>query len=383
MAKTKDHNLVKRNNVWHFRKVVNGKLIKRALSQSITEARNKRDELLRQIQLHGDIQDNKPVNDTNPLFGELAQVWVKIISKEIKLSTLTDYRYSMNRYILPRFGSKPIKEIGHIDIRKFVAELTCAHKRKNNVLVPMRSVFKMAFMDEILDKNPMDRIRNLKTDKPDICPLSMEEVRLFLDNVSLRFKNFFAVAFFTGMRFGEMAGLKWHNIDFRLGVIKVRETRVMGEEGRPKTKKSTRDIKMLPPVIEALRDQRKETFGKSDYLFLNQYGIPLDPSPTNLYVWKPALKKSGLKPRSMYQTRHTFATLMLDAGEHPGWVQRMMGHETMQMIYEKYYSYIGNYERDEGKFFMERVFNSKAKKDSEDPEIVSDVLKKTTQNEPK
>jgi integrase len=60
---------------------------------------------------------------------------------------------------------------------------------------------------------------------------------------------------------------------------------------------------------------------------------------------------------------------MLDAGEHPGWVQRMMGHETMQMIYEKYYSYIGNYERDEGKFFMERVFNSKAKKDSEDPEL--------------
>jgi integrase len=369
MAKTKDHNLVKRNNVWYFRKVVDGKLIKRALSQSITEARNKRDELLREIQLHGDIQDNKPVNDTNPLFGELAQVWVGIISKEIKLSTLTDYRYSMNRYILPRFGSKPIKEIGHIDIRKFVAELTCAHKRKNNVLVPMRSVFKMAFMDEIIDKNPMDRIRNLKTDKPDICPLSMEEVRLFLDNVSLRFKNFFAVAFFTGMRFGEMAVLKWHNADFRLGVIKVRETRVMGEEGRPKTKKSTRDIKMLPPVVQALRDQRKDTFGKSDYVFLNQYGVPLDPSPTNLYVWKPALKKSGLKPRSMYQTRHTFATLMLDAGEHPGWVQRMMGHETMQMIYEKYYSYIGNYERDEGKFFMERVFNSKAKKDSEDPEL--------------
>jgi integrase len=227
----------------------------------------------------------------------------------------------------------------------------------------------MAFMDEIIDKNPMERIRNLKTDKPDISPLSIEEVRSFLNNVSPRFKNFFMVAFFTGMRFGEMAGLKWHNVDFRLGVIKVRETRVMGEEGRPKTKKSTRDIKMLPPVIEALRDQRKETFGKSDYLFLNQYGIPLDPSPTNLYVWKLALKKSGMKQRSMYQTRHTFATLMLDAGEHPGWVQKMMGHETMQMIYEKYYSYIKNYERDEGSAFMERVFNSKTKIDSEDPEL--------------
>lgn len=197
----------------------------------------------------------------------------------------------------------------------------------------------------------------------------LQGVRLFLGNVSPRFKNFFAVAFFTGMRFGEMAGLKWHNVDFRLGVIKVRETRVMGEEGRPKTKKSTRDIKMLPPVVQAFREQRKETFGKSDYVFLNQYEIPVDPMSTNFHVWKPALKKSGLKPRSMYQTRHTFATLMLDAGEHPGWVQKMMGHETMQMIYEKYYSYIRNYERDEGSAFMEKVFNSTTKTEPEDKNL--------------
>jgi integrase len=262
----------------------------------------------------------------------------------------------MNRYILPCFGNIPIKEINYLDIKKFVSELTCAHKRKNNVLVPMRSVLKMAFLSEIIEKNPMDRVRNLKTDKPDIYSLSMEEVRLFLDNVSSKFRNFFTVAFFTGMRFGEMAGLKWHNVDFRMGIIKVRETRVMGEEGRPKTKKSVRDIKILPPVKEALQDQRKQ---KSEYVFLNQYEKNIDPMSMNFHVWKPGLKKAGLAPRSLYQTRHTFATLMLDAGEHPGWVQKMMGHETMQMIYEKYYSYIKNYDRDEGSAFMERVFNPK------------------------
>jgi hypothetical protein len=48
---------------------------------------------------------------------------------------------------------------------------------------------------------------------------------------------------------------------------------------------------------------------------------------------------------------------MLDAGELPGWVQRMMGHETLQMIHEKYYSYIKNYQRDDGKAFMENVYN--------------------------
>jgi integrase len=58
--------------------------------------------------------------------------------------------------------------------------------------------------------------------------------------------------------------------------------------------------------------------GKSDYVFLNFYGRPLLPNAVNYRIWKPALKKAGLKPRSLYQTRHTFATLMLDGGELPG-----------------------------------------------------------------
>jgi integrase len=298
----------------------------------------------------------------------MAFEWVGIIKKEIKKSTLEDYRYSMNRYILPRFGNVPIGEIGYLEIRKFVSELECSHKRKNNVLVPMRSVFKMAFLNGTIDRNPMDRIKNVKVAKPDIHPLSMEEVRLVLDCVSPRFRNFFIVAFFTGMRFGEMAALKWKHVDFRLGVIKVRETLVKGETGPPKTKKSVRDIRMLPPVVEAIRDQRRVTMGKSEYVFLNQYDEPVLPMSTNFHVWKPALKEAGLQPRSLYQTRHTFATLMLDAGEHPGWVQKMMGHETMQMIYEKYYSYIKNYERDEGSAFMKHVYNPVAEKNEVDPD---------------
>ena len=90
----------------------------------------------------------------------------------------------------------------------------------------------------------------------------------------------------------------------------------------------------------------------------------------NFHVWKPGLKKAGLSPQSMYQTRHTFTTLMLDAGEHPGWVQKMMGHETMQMIYEKYYSYIRNYERDEGGAFMEKVFTPKTEQQIEETRVV-------------
>ena len=358
MAKDKDHHLVKRENIWYFRKVVKGKLIKKALSQSITEARGMRDQILREIQLYGNPQTMKPADQSGKLFGEVAQDWVKVISTEIRSCTLEDYRYTMNKYILPKFGNTPIGGITYLDIRTFISELTCSNKRKNNVLVPMRSVLKMAYLSDMVDRNPRDKIRNLKVSKPDIHPLSMEEVRLFLDKVCVRFRDFFTVAFFTGMRFGEMSGLKWGNVDFKMEIIRVRETRVKGITTDPKTKRSSRDIKMLPPVIEAMRNQREVTFGKSDFVFLNQYGHPLLPGSMNFNVWKPALKKAGLTPRSLYQTRHTFATLMLDAGELPGWVQQMMGHESLQMIHEKYYSHIRNYQRDEGSAFMGNVYNS-------------------------
>jgi len=79
------------------------------------------------------------------------------------------------------------------------------------------------------------------------------------------------------------------------------------------------------------------------------------------YIWKPALKKAGLKPRSLYQTRDTFATLMLDAGELPGWVQKMMGHESLKMILERYYYYIKNYQQDDGSAFKDNVYNPSLK----------------------
>lgn len=312
MKKDENHHLIKRKDTWYLQVKVHNKRIRISLKTTNNEeARKRRDKHLREIHFSGDVQ--RPRKQTEkPLFGEFAKEWVLIVQQGLKFSTLDDYRSSMNKFLLPHFGNIPIDEISYLEIRKFISRFHCSAKRINNILVPMRSVFKMAYEAGIIERNPMDRIRNLKTTKSDIHPLSVEEVKLFLESVHPLFQNFFTVAFFTGMRFGEMAALKWENVDFRLGIIKVRETRVKGLEGRPKTKRSYRDINILSPVVGALRDQMKSTVGRSPYVFLNKEGQPVKPNTTNQYIWKPALKKAGLEPRSLYQTRHTFATMMLD-----------------------------------------------------------------------
>ena len=359
--KDKNHHLKLRGTSWYFEAMVSGKRVRKALSTSVTEARRVRDQYLKEILIHGEIHSLSPSPNNKIedgiLFGEVSTKWAHVISKKVKASTLTDYKGAMNYYILPRFGNTPIAKITFLDIETFMAELTCTAKRINNILVPMRAVMRFALRAEMISKNPMDLVMNLKTDKPDISPLSMDEVNLLLNAVDPFYRNFFTVAFFTGMRFGEMAALKWKNVSFKQGIIQVKETLVRGEEGRPKTKGSVRDITMLGPTIEAMKAQKKITSPNSPYVFLNRYNRPVIPSSMNFHFWKPALKKAGLKPRSLYQTRHTFATLMLDAGELPGWVQGMMGHSSMKMILERYYSHIRNYKRDDGRAFMENVYS--------------------------
>ena len=76
---------------------------------------------------------------------------------------------------------------------------------------------------------------------------------------------------------------------------------------------------------------------------------------------KSALRKAGLKPRSLYQTRHAFAALMVDAGELPGWVQNMMDHETLKRFLERNYSYTKKYSEMKGlrlwRMFTMRVWS--------------------------
>ena len=108
-----------------------------------------------------------------------------------------------------------------------------------------------------------------------------------------------------------------------------------------------------------MRDQRNVTLGKSPYVFLNRYGRTLKPCPLRKHAWMSVLEKLGLEYRTMLHTRHTYITMMLDSGEHIGWVARQVGHTSAKMIFERYYSYIENYQTDDGQKFMDRVYNAK------------------------
>ena len=363
MAKQNNRNLFKRGDAWYFRKKVKKRWIKIALSQSITEARRLRDHYLREILLYGDIQRFHPDENAGLTFKEVAQKWARITEKRVKSSTFRGYRIAMDAYILRRFGEIPISKISYLDVEEFIAELNCSAKRINNLLVPMRGVFKLAHKSGLIDQNIMAMVENRKVEKPQINPLSMEEVDRFLECVNPFYRPFMVVAFFTGMRAGEMSALKWENVDFKRKLIRVVETRVYGEEGRPKTNSSYRDIGMLPMVYDALKEQARKTRLRSKYVFLNDHDNPIEIETLRKNAWTKGLKNAGLEYRPIIQTRHTFATMMISAGENLGWVQKMMGHSSLKMITDKYFSYIPNMTHNDGSKFMKEYRKGDGKGD--------------------
>jgi integrase len=154
-----------------------------------------------------------------------------------------------------------------------------------------------------------------------------------------------------------MAALKWKYIHLERKTARICETLVYGKEGRTKTRKSNRDIDLLPPVLEALESQKRITWWKSKIVFLDLSGKPLNPDHVREVIWKPALKKAGIEYRPLMQTRHTFATIALSEGENIGWVQNMLGHGSLQMIFTKYYAWMPKETRNDGSAMM-RAFHS-------------------------
>jgi integrase len=107
----------------------------------------------------------------------------------------------------------------------------------------------------------------------------------------------------------------------------------------------------------------------------------MNPDHFREVVWKPALKKAGLDYRPLIQIRHTFATMMLSAGEDIGWVQNMLGHSSLQMIFTRYYAWIPRKTRKDGSAFLESIAEKKENGDLQGKEDQSKEIALVCRND--
>jgi len=302
-----------------------------------------------------------------PLFQTFANQWVDEHSIEWRRSHIRSLLSTLNSRLIPYFGGKAVGQITKSDILAFRATLAKAKGRgEKEGLSPKRINEIIGTLNQILDEaadrfnftTPTTNIKRLRLRKTDVDPFSLTDVQRILATVRADYKQYFVTRFFTGMRTGEVHGLKWKYVDFDLRVIRVRETFVLGEDEYTKTDGSQRDIQISQPVFEALQEQFKATGKVSEYVFCNLQGQPLDNKNFSDRVWYPMLRHLGLQKRRPYQMRHTAATLWLASGEAPEWIARQLGHTSTEMLFRVYSRYVPNLTRQDGSA-MERLLASR------------------------
>ncbi|MFO7860037.1 MAG: tyrosine-type recombinase/integrase [Thermodesulfobacteriota bacterium] len=354
MAKKKlNHHLYQDSGsqVWYFQKKVKGfdKPYKFSMeTTSVTEARRKRDEYLKEnLEYHGFLPRTKAQkSDEGRLFGEVAQQWADITKGKLAETTYESYRKVMNTHILPNFGNMPIKSISSLDIEIFISKLSCNNKTKLMILTPLRLVIKFAKKHNFIAVNPFDDVEPIKNPKrTKKRALTLDEINQFINSLNDWWVPLFVFLFFSGARIAEASGLKWKHVNLKKGSVKIEKNLVRGKGGKmiykvPKTDTSIREIKLPSFVIEALQDQRKRSWKGSgeDFVFINKAGKPIHRQTLNESVINPTLKKIGLSRKiSIKDTRATYITNTLDANERLSFVQGQCGFTTPQMIINHYY----------------------------------------------
>lgn len=295
-----------------------------------------------------------------PLFKNFAEKWFDECKIGWRKSYVQTMRDTIDKHLLPYFGDMMVSSIRREDILDFRSQLAKVPGRKGQMLSARRINAIVLGLRQILNEaadrynftSPGQRIKPLKIKRLDIKPFTLEEVNLILKTVRSDYRDYFIVRFFTGMRTGEIHGLKWKYVDFKNRLILIRETLVGDEiEEEGKTDLSIREIFMSDVVYDALMRQREVTLKQSPFVFCNSEGHPLNLNNLTNRVWYPLLRYLGLEQRRPYTTRHTAATLWLGAGENPEWIAKQMGHATTEMLFRVYSRYVPNLTRNDGSAF--------------------------------
>jgi len=300
------------------------------------------------------------VSSKAPVFSKYCEIWVADKEIEWRSSYAEKIRIVIRKYLTPYFGTISVINIKKSDILGFRSSLAkVTYGNNQECLSPSRINQIMTVLRMILDSaserydfdSPYKNIKSLKEGRIEVTPFSLEEVQRIITSVRDDFKPYYTIRFFTGMRTSEIDGLQWKNIDLQRREIHIREALVNGVLGGTKTYGSDRTIQMNDRVYQAFLQQKSLNNGKSDFVFCNRDGGPLDYRLVNKRVWHPILRFLGLTPRRAYQTRHTAATLWLSAGENPEWIARQLGHSTTEMLFRVYSRYIPNVTRRDGSAF--------------------------------
>jgi integrase len=291
--------------------------------------------------------------------GQFLTDWLENTHKQsVRPRTYERYEEAIRLHLLPVLGKYQLQKLSAQHVQAFYA------RKLKEGLSPSTVIYYHSVLHNALDtavkwglvsRNVCDLVTPPRRARFEIKPFTTEQVQSFFAAIrGHKWEALFTLALATGMRQGELLGLKWQDINFSTGTLQVRRilTRIPSEtsgkvyiEAEPKTEKSRRSITVASFALEALSQHRVsqlETKLKAgafweehDYVFCTLVGRHLRPSHV-VDEFKKLLKKADLPDIRFHDLRHSAATLLLSLGVHAKVVQEMLGHTQISMTMDIY-----------------------------------------------
>jgi integrase len=286
--------------------------------------------------------------------GQYLDLWLKTIKGTVSRHTYKDYEGKVRLHLKPALGRIRLKNLTRMDVQRLInqkAREGLSPRSIEYIHTTLSKALNAAVDADLARKNVAARMQLPQKRHSEKKVLTAEEVRRFFETaVGDRFYALYVVALTTGLRRGELLGLKWGDLDLRRGVVRVQRSLDThygpAEERAPKREASRRSVKLVPEAVAALEAHRRSQlearlqagprWEENDYVFPSKLGTPMSGDNLVKRNLRPLLEKAGLPPLTFHELRHTFASLAFAAREHPGMVQKILGHSSIVQTMDTY-----------------------------------------------
>lgn len=298
--------------------------------------------------------------------GKWLEQWLKVfVVGHVKLKTEERYKTAVKKHIIPNIGDINVKILTSLQIQEFINSLHenggvkgigLSPRTVNSARTVLSTALKQAVGAGIIDKNPVLFTKPIKTNRREISVLNKDECRKLVEAAKAESNQAFwiavVIALETGLRKGEIFGLRWRDINFNKQQLTVNTTVVTSNHGiviqdSTKTKYSRRTVKLTESTIRKLKEYKEwqlaylNAIGAKDiydgFLITSERGSVKDPNNFSYVTFKSLLKKAGLRDNiRFHDLRHTHATQLLQAGVDIKSVSERLGHSSIRITLDTY-----------------------------------------------
>jgi len=286
--------------------------------------------------------------------------WLPDIKHRLRSSTLTSYRSAISNYVVPHLGGVRLQALTPDHLNRFYGQMLTEGRLKTegglrpktvrNIHVILHTALRDAVRWNYVPKNAAQFADPPRQEEVEFTTWTPEELNHFLLFAQ---DHWLATAWFlaasTGMRRGEVLGLRWQDTDLDRKRLGVRKTIISVdykiESSEPKTKRGKRSIALDSETIERLKEHRasqdqlkltmREVYTDEGLVFCRGDGLPIHPDRFT-QMFDKLVKESGLPRIRLHDLRHTHATIALEAGIHPKVVSDRIGHATTAFTMDIY-----------------------------------------------